>query len=68
MELVYVRNGNAGSLYHSSLACGLWCLSVRLSYTCDIFQLTVTALKRKKLRPKRIQAVMKTISLLYIFL
>lgn len=56
-----MRNGNAGSLCHSLLhvVCVVvpFSLSVTLSYTCNIFQLTVTALKRRKLRPKRIQAV-----------
>lgn len=56
-----MRNWNAGSCCHSLLhvvrsvvPCSL---SVRLSYTCTIFHLTVTALKRRKLRPKRIQGV-----------
>lgn len=65
-----MRNGNAGSCCHSFLHvvhCVVpFSLSVRLSYTCTIFHLTVTALKRRKPRPKRIQAVTESyISSLY---
>ncbi len=60
--LVYVRNWKLGALVT------LFCMCFVVSFpsichcetdTCNIFDLTVTGLKRRKLRPKRIQAVNK---------